>query len=112
MADNRIKMKWVSDDKRIVDVDGYVHLVDGKVVCFPEGLYDLSREDDRNRLLMLGEDLYVEKTMRAIHGKNTVCILVPMKGKPGRSIFCLNHIGELPVEVQETIRRVHDGYRS
>lgn len=105
-------MSDVNSMSRIVNVDGYVHLVDGKVICFPEGLYDLSDAEDRERLLMVGEDLYVHKTMHAIYGQNTVCLLIPMEDRPGESIFCLRHIGELPVDVQSPIRRVHSGYRT
>lgn len=94
---------------RIVDVDGYVHVVDGKAICFPPEVYDLTKQEDVDLLLALAEDLYVDDTMRAIHGRDTVCVLVP-SGTTSRGIFCLRHIGEMPESVQRVIRGVADGY--
>lgn len=39
--------------KKIVDIDGYVHVINGKVICFNPDVYDLNNSEHVKELLEL-----------------------------------------------------------
>lgn len=90
----------------VTDIDGYVHLVHGKVICFEKGLYDLDSQDDVDALVALSETLYEEKGLERRYGRDTVCELRRFGADGARSIPIIRHIKDLPQHVQEAIRGV------
>ena len=55
-------MNVISEDPRIIDLDGYAYLIKDKFICFREGLLDLTDPEDRTFLLEYADFLY-GKTM-------------------------------------------------
>lgn len=97
-------------DSEIIDVDGYVHVVCGKVICFTSDIYDLSVQSERDALIRLARRLYVDPVYPAIYGKNTVCILTPPHRSDARCASSFYNIDFLKPELQKTIRSVCDAY--
>ena len=44
--DMRCMMNRVENKNQIVDINGYVHVINGRVLCFKSDLYDLSENSD------------------------------------------------------------------
>lgn len=110
----RLKPEFASlqdEDKGIVDVDGFVHVVRGKVICFGEGVYDLSDPIDRSLLSDFAKRLYVDPALLPAYGRDTVCVLVPSGREESHGILCMDSIKALPEDVRDVIRGAHHGYR-
>lgn len=54
---------------QIINIDDYVHVVNGKAICFTKQTFDLQDEYDVKNLLLLSEDLYVEKNVAKVFWK-------------------------------------------
>ena len=39
-------MNSVENKNQIVDINGYVHVINGKVICFEPDVYDLNNPED------------------------------------------------------------------
>lgn len=44
-------------EDQIVDIDGYVHIINGVVICFNQNIFDLSKQKDMNHLIELSKDV-------------------------------------------------------
>lgn len=64
-------MTIISENPRIVDLDGYVHLVLDQFICFKPGMLNLSDSGDRAFLIEYAEQL-AAKSFR----KDVACELV------------------------------------
>ena len=99
-----------AEDKGIEDINGFVHVVCGKVICFNNDVIDLLDEKDRADLMDFARHLYVDQDLLPRYGENTVCILVPSDRASEHGLVCQESIKSLPSDMQETIRRAHHGY--
>ena len=68
-------MNVISENPRIIDLDGYAHLVKDKFICFGQGLFDLSDPEDRAFLLEYADALYGKNDEPRHFGHDTVCVL-------------------------------------
>lgn len=93
-------------ENQIVDIDGWVHVIGGKVICFQPDVYDLNNPEDVKDLLEFAERLYVVPWLKPMYGGQTICYL---NKSPDGSIY--HGMGDLEVfltnysaEIQENIR--------
>lgn len=65
----------------IYHITEFVHVANGKIICFMPGVMDVNDKSDMKTLLELGEVLYDGDGTRRSYGNNTVCILYGRKDK-------------------------------
>ena len=53
-------MNNVENKNQIIDIDGYVHVVNGKVICFKPDVYDLNNPEDVEDLVSLSAKMNSE----------------------------------------------------
>lgn len=92
----------------IIDIDDYVHIVRGKVICFTSDVYDLSVGDNVEALLRFADDLYVDPTLPACFGKDSICELYPPHRSDARCTCYCQSIDCLSPDVQAIVRCVLD----
>lgn len=68
-------MNVISKDPRIIDLDGHVHLLTDKLICFEPGLFDLSHPNDVALLLKYIDTLYGSDDELLRFGNDSVCVL-------------------------------------
>lgn len=86
--------------QRILDVDGYVHVVDGRTICFERHMFDLSSNDSRKTLFGIAEKLR--------EGQD-ICVLDDLGDDSGNFILKMRDIGCFPSALQDAICRVRAG---
>lgn len=92
-------------DGRIVDVTDFVHVVDGKVICFKPGTYDMSSGEAVGWLLSLAENLFETKTLPRMYGKDSVCLVLPAHDGMGGVMPCVKHADDFPEQYRHDVRR-------
>lgn len=99
----------MDNKKNIVHVEDDVYVVNGKVICFTSDILNMDNPRDVDEVLTLSEVLYVEKGYSAIHGKDTMCVLV--KHSDGEHyMISMACILDLPEDVQVKVRVAIDEY--
>ena len=63
-------------ENQIVDIDGFVHVVNGKVICFTPDVLDMSKAEDKNYLFGLSSELFEVDFFPAIFGQYTMAVLL------------------------------------
>lgn len=71
----KCKLAVLKQKNQIIDIDGYVHVVNGKVICFKPDVYDLNNSDDVEKLLDIASRMFKSKLYPAVYGNNTVLCL-------------------------------------
>lgn len=89
-------------ERRILDVDGYVHVVDGAIVCFDSYMFDLASRGAREALF---------REARKVRGSDGVRVLTDLGDESGNYMAETCRVGSLPAAVQDTIRGVRAGMR-
>ena len=84
-----------AEDQRILDVDGYVHVVDGRIVCFERHMFRLSSGGDRKVLSGIAKGMYES---------DGVCVLVDAGDDSGNYMAEMRDVGSFPESLQDTIR--------
>ena len=94
-------------ENQIVDIDGFVHVVNGKVICFKPDVLDMSKAEDREEVCRLSVKLYPTDMLPAVCGENTMCVLrLYYDGK--RYMIDMGTVLKLPQDVQEKVRLLLD----
>lgn len=91
-------------DGRIVDFGDFVHLVDGKVICFEPGVYDLSDERQLEYLFNLADALYVSKLYPNYFGRDNVCVVSKWPGTGEYDVDTHNYVDGFPDNIKSRIR--------
>lgn len=105
------------DGNKIVEIatgvlDKYdVYVVNGKVICFTPDVLDMANPKDVDEVLTLSEVLYEEKGYPAIHGRDTMCVLVKHSGGE-HYMISMACISDLPENVQAKVRMIVEEYHS
>lgn len=87
----------------ILDIDGYAHIVNGKLMCFEPDLYDVNDPEHRKELFRIADALYTDKWTLPLYGKNTVyAIKYPFRGDM--------HLIHMPVSTQRAVRECGHKY--
>jgi len=63
-------------ENQIIDIDGFVHVVNGKVICFTPDVLDMSKAEDKNYLFGLSSELFEVDFFPAIFGQYTMAVLL------------------------------------
>lgn len=104
------------DGNKIVEIttgvlDKYdVYVVNGKVIVIRENALDLDDDGDVKEISALSSQLYENKFLPAIHGKDTICVLGPMDNH--EYVVSMTHITNLPEDVQAKVRMIVEEYHS
>lgn len=96
-------MKRVTCDPRVIDVDGYVHLVDGKVICFESSLFNLSDKQTVKDLVKFADNLQESLTPSQVPTDDMLCVIE--KTGNGRLVRRLVSLKEIPEKVQKAVKR-------
>ena len=94
-------------ENRVVDIDGYVHVVNGKVICFEPDVLNMKNADEMDEFYRFVDDLFVHDLLQPIYGNNTMCIL-SRNGDVSGKIVSMESMCCLPDDVKEKVRRVLD----
>lgn len=101
-------------ENQIVDIDGWVHVVNGKVVCFTPDVFDLSNPSHVEHLTGLVDsldDLYVSGIHSKEHGNDTMEIITKNLSDPNRRILSTADMQILSKDVLERIEAVRNEYQ-
>lgn len=108
-------MNSVENKNQIVRIAGNVfdkydvYVVNGKVIVIRENALDLDDDCGVKEILALSSQLYENKFLPAIHGKDTICVLGPMDNH--EYVVSMTHITNLPEDVRKEVRSVIDGHQ-
>lgn len=109
-------MNSVENKNQIVRIAGNVfdkydvYVVNGKVIVIRENALDLDDDGDVKEVFALSSQLYENKFLPAIHGKDTICVLGPMDNH--EYVVSMTHITNLPEDVQEKVKAAIEEYHS
>lgn len=83
------------EEDRIIDVDGYVHVAGGAVVCYEKHMFSPTSEADRAVVL---------REARKVRGTGKIRVLTDLGDDTGNYIADTLDIADLPAPVQDRIR--------
>ena len=106
-------MNNVENRNQIVDIDGYVHVVNGKVICFEPDVYDLKNPDDVEILLDFVSYISNPDNHECtwFGDSNTIHLRSLYKNDCKKVVLGIGHFNCLEDDVKERVRRVVDGFR-
>ena len=98
-------------ENQIVDIDGFVHVVNGKVICFKPDVLDIMKEKDRVFLMNLAAKMFVSEFYPKSCGDDTMAVLTYDKEENvveygDGNMKCLSK------DVQQKVRKLVDEYES
>lgn len=98
-------------ENQIVDIDGFVHVVNGKVICFTPDVLDIMKEKDRVFLMNLAAKMFVSEFYPKSYGDDTMAVLTYDKEENvveygNGNMKCLSK------DVQQKVRKLVDEYES
>lgn len=104
-------------ENQIVDIDGWVHVVNGKVICFTPDVYDLSNSLHTECLIDFVnslDELYVSGVHPNLFGENTMEIVTKSlnENDPNGRIVSTADMQILSKDVLERIEVERNEYRS
>ena len=102
---------------QIIDVDGYIHVINGKVICFKLDVFDLNNPNDVADLLSFVDDLSEPDNLFSGQiGDDTV---IDLRLNPKNDEVIVGFGGHLPclvehldVNIKEKVMGAVDEYRS
>lgn len=89
---------------KVVSVSDFVHVVNGKIICFKPGTYDLENVHDLKRLISFSEKLYVSSWYPRRFGRETVCCVTKYPDADEFSADTNHFIDEFPEDVRSDLR--------
>ena len=106
-------MNRVENKNQIVDINGYVHVINGRVLCFKSDLYDLSENsDDVKYLTEFVNGLPTKRCFDASFGDFTIYLFT--KVSDGIAVTqgdLYVYLQELTQDVSEKVRQAINEYR-
>lgn len=105
-------MNSVENKNQIVDINGYVHVINGRVLCFKSDLYDLSENsDDVKYLTEFVNGLPTKRCFDASFGDFTIYLFT--KVSDGIAVTqgdLYVYLQELPQDVSDKVKAAIDEY--
>ena len=102
---------------QIVDIDGYIHVINGKVICFKSDVYDLDNPRDVEDLLSFMDDL--SESDNLFFGQIDDDTVIDLRRGPNSNEVIVGLGGYLPclvehldASVKEKVMGAVDEYRS
>lgn len=94
----------------VEECEGYfIYVINGKVICFRVGIFDLSVKADADRLLNLSANMFVSKALPDIHHGNTMVVLDALDSE--KNLVSLYDMECLPDDLLRKARLLVDEYR-
>lgn len=94
---------------RITVVSDFVYVVEGNIICFKSGVYDLDSVKDLRDLIALGEDLYHGPRRRPRKcGKRTVCYVKKWTGTNELCVYDNLRVDQFPEEYWPALKEAMD----
>lgn len=106
-------MNNVENKNQIIDIDGYVHVVNGKVICFEPDVYDLNNPDDVEILLDFVSYISNPDNHECtwFGDSNTIHLRSLYKNDCKKVVLGIGHFNCLEDDVKERVRSAVDEYR-
>lgn len=90
-------------ENQIIDIDGYVHIVNGKVVCFEPDVLDIWEAEEMDELKGFLSGAFTTDDFPPIYGENTM-IVICKNYENQRRIASMENMECLPEDVLERVR--------
>ena len=100
-------------NNQIIDIDGYVHVVNGKVICFEPDVYDLNNPDDVEILLDFVSYISNPDNHECtwFGDSNTIYLRSLYKNDCKKVVLGIGHFNCLEDDVKERVRSAIDEFR-
>lgn len=102
-------MNNVESRNQIVDIDGYVHVVNGKVIYICSGALDLTQDEDLEEVFSIASVLGT-KDFSLKFGKDTMLVL-GVEPVVGSYNISYGYVRVLPDDIQLKVRNAIDEFR-
>lgn len=101
----------VHEPRDVVTVDDFIHVIDGKLVCYESNQFDWENPEDKKKLLDFVKILYETEELAAEYGVDSY-VLIEYHREYHHSIFpSVASMKCLPENVQEKMRGALDEYK-
>lgn len=112
--ENQLKNERIRDmlnKHTIVDIDDYIHVIDGKVICYEPDTIDFESEEQVENLLGIVSQAFTRELLPEDCGKaNTRIVISGKKENENKWVFT-GYIDDFPSEVLEKVRTAIDEYK-
>lgn len=88
----------------IVDIDDYVHVIDGKVICYEPNTIDFTDKDQVNDFFDMIAKVFTHELLQARYGKNNTCVIISGIGSNREKIISMSGMHHFPPELMEKIK--------
>lgn len=106
----KCKLAVLKQKNQIIDIDGYVHVVNGRVICFKPDVYDLDNPRDVQNVFDTVVSLFgSDGKLRVWFDDNTFVVLE--RSDVGNVVVGMGDVLCLPKAVQEKVRDAVNEYR-
>lgn len=96
----------------IVDIDDYVHVIDGKVVCYEPNTINFESEEQVKNLFGIVSEAFVHELLPEDCGKaNTRIVICDKKGNKNKWVFT-EYIDDFPSELLGKVRNAITAYEN
>lgn len=109
----KCKLAILKQKNQVVDIDGYIHVINGKVICFKPDVYDLNNSEDVESLIEYSKSLFSCSHLKPLYGDQTMYILEHVSDtmhnifRGDINVFLTN----FSEDVQEQVRSAVNEYR-
>ena len=95
---------------QIIDIDGYIHVVNGKVICFKSDVYDLNNSEHVKELLELSVRMHSDneddKFYYGGYGDDTILFLARNPDNPVELTETMGSLRYMPEDYRRKIEGV------
>lgn len=105
----KCRLAILKQKNQIVDIDGYIHVVNGKVICFKSDVYDLHNPNDVADLVLTSFEIGVDDKFPLVHGNDTILFLDKSPTVANELIVSMGDLGGLPEECQRKVDNILNG---
>ena len=96
----------------IVDIDDYIHVIDGKIVCYEPNTIDFEDAEQVKNLFGIVSEAFVHELLPEDCGKaNTRLVICGKKENKNKWVFT-EYIDDFPPEILEKLRNAVAAYEN
>ena len=95
----------------IVDIDDYVHVIDGKVICYEPDAIDFESQEQVKNLFEIVSQAFVHELLPEDCGRANTRIIISGKKEIENKWVFTGYIDDFPSEVLEKVRTATDEYK-
>ncbi len=105
----KCRLAILKQKNQIVDIDGYIHVVNGKVICFKPDVYDLHNPNDVADLVLTSFEIGVDDKFPLVHGNDTILFLDKSPTVANELIVSMGDLRGFPKECQRKVDNILNG---